>query len=260
MTINYNDQVGLEKTIRSVVSQHYADYEYIVIDGASTDGSPDIIRKYEDRISYWVSEPDNGIYQAMNKGIRKATGEYCLFLNAGDLLIQENILSDLFSASFDEDIVYGNVIKISSDQSRQNKGIAKSEISLYDLIVGRINHQAAFIKRNLFDQYGLYSEEYKIASDWKFFIDTIIVGNATVKYIDTDIAFFDVNGMSTTRPEEAHKETMQILQSTFPPRVLADIRELHRYKTSGFVQLYDQLIKNKSLSKLYNLIFHGKST
>ena len=250
---------GLEKTIRSVVSQKDAIVEFIVIDGNSTDGSVEVIRQYEEHISYWISEPDNGIYHAMNKGIRQAIGDYCLFLNAGDGLLHENVLKELSAFPFDEDIVYGNIIKLYPGNNRRDKGIAKSEISLYDLIVGRINHQAAFIKRSLFDKFGLYSEDYRIASDWKFFIDAIIVGNASVMYIDKDISFFDVEGISSVRQKEAYEEAMQVLRSTFPPRVLADTWELFRYKHSGVVRLYDRLIGKKYLLAIYNILVHGKS-
>ncbi|MDR2910496.1 MAG: glycosyltransferase [Bacteroidales bacterium] len=90
ITINLNNVAGLQKTIESVVKQTFTDYEYIVIDGGSTDGSADIIKQHANKITYWVSEPDKGIYNAMNKGIRVAKGEYCLFLNSGDWLINSN--------------------------------------------------------------------------------------------------------------------------------------------------------------------------
>jgi glycosyltransferase involved in cell wall biosynthesis len=96
ITINKDNARGLEKTIQSVMGQTYNDFEYIVIDGASSDDSVDIIKRYADRMTYWVSEPDTGIYNAMNKGIRKAQGEYCLFLNSGDVLINSNSLKDAF--------------------------------------------------------------------------------------------------------------------------------------------------------------------
>ena len=259
ITINLNNKDGLEKTIESVVSQNYTNFEYIVIDGNSFDGSVDVINQYKDKIDHWTSEPDTGIYNAMNKGIRLAKGEYCLFLNSGDGLLHPSVLSDLFQLNFDEDIVYGNVIKIFQSEKKLNKGIGKLEIGLYDLIVDRINHQACLIKSELFTKFGLYSEKYKIASDWKFFIDSIIIGNATVRYIDKNISFFDVEGISSISQEKAHEETMEILRLTFPPRVLSDIKELDRYKRSAVVKMYDKLLNNKVVLNLYNLIFHGRT-
>jgi glycosyltransferase involved in cell wall biosynthesis len=95
ITINYNNRDGLEKTIRSVIDQRFTDFEFIVIDGGSTDGSVDNIRKYENKINYWCSEKDAGIYNAQNKGIKKAKGEYCLFLNSGDFLYNEDVLNKI---------------------------------------------------------------------------------------------------------------------------------------------------------------------
>src|ERR1700761_3218970 len=110
ITINYNNSAGLKRTIESIVSQDFADFEYIVIDGASTDGSAEVIKQYESQISYWVSEPDSGIYDAMNKGVRQAKGEYLLMINSGDLLVNNKVLDTVFKLNELKDIVYGNVL------------------------------------------------------------------------------------------------------------------------------------------------------
>ena len=112
ITINYNHKEGLLKTIKSVVNQTYHDIEYIVIDGGSTDGSVDVVKQYEDSISYWVSEPDCGIYNAMNKGVAKATGEYCLFLNSGDSLHGTDSILEFVSKLSGEDLLMGRVMCI----------------------------------------------------------------------------------------------------------------------------------------------------
>jgi len=106
ITVNLNNAEGLRKTIESVVTQTFTDFEYIIIDGGSTDGSVEIIKLYADKITYWVSEPDKGIYNGMNKGIMVAKGEYCQFLNSGDWLVNENVLKEVFA---DVDIVYGDL-------------------------------------------------------------------------------------------------------------------------------------------------------
>ena len=100
ITINFNDAKGLEKTIQSVINQTYKDFEYIVVDGASTDGSVDVIKKYSNKLTHWVSEPDTGIYNAMNKGTRMASGEYCLYLNSGDFLADNDVLEKAFNYNF----------------------------------------------------------------------------------------------------------------------------------------------------------------
>ena len=259
ITINLNNAEGLRKTIESVVFQTFTDYEYIIIDGASTDGSVDIIKQYADKITYWVSEPDKGIYNAMNKGILQAKGEYCLFLNSGDWLLDDSVLDNIFSVVFDDDIVYGNVIKISDNGQEVYKGCAELGISLYSLTVKRMVHQACLIKRELFTTFGLYSESYKIASDWKFFVDTIILGNVSVRHIDIIISCYDMKGISSVNAEKTHEEFIEILRLAIPPRILSDIQELDRYKHSSVVKLYDKLISNKSILRTYNFLFHGKS-
>ena len=98
ITVNRNNAGGLKKTIDSVTAQTYTGFEFIIIDGASEDDSPRIIREHAGRLSYWISEPDNGTYDAMNKGIRAATGEYCLFLNSGDFLIHPGVLEEIFNS------------------------------------------------------------------------------------------------------------------------------------------------------------------
>ena len=107
ITVNKNNAAGLKQTMESVISQDFDDYEYIVIDGGSSDESTAVIRQYEHKLAYWVSEPDSGIFNAMNKGIGKASGEYCLFLNSGDALT-ENSLINVFSVDLSEDIIYMN--------------------------------------------------------------------------------------------------------------------------------------------------------
>ena len=170
ITVNLNDCNGLKKTIESVICQTFTDYEYIVIDGASTDGSVDVIKQYANKITYWVSEPDTGIYNAMNKGILQAKGEYCLFLNSGDWLVENNILEKVFSITFDEDIVYG-----------YDKHVGSSKVKCYPekwnfrvFLDDTLPHVASFIKRNLFYEVAFYNEENKAISDWEFFVLAIV--------------------------------------------------------------------------------------
>ena len=109
ITVNLNNRIGLERTINSVVSQTFKDFEWIVIDGGSTDGSKELITQYANHFAYWVSEPDKGIYNAMNKGIKVAKGEYLLFLNSGDWIIDERVAQDFIETSISADIISGDV-------------------------------------------------------------------------------------------------------------------------------------------------------
>lgn len=145
ITVNRNNTEGLRKTIESVVSQTYTDFEYIIIDGASTDGSVDIIKEYADRITYWVSEPDNGIYNAMNKGILKAKGEYLQFLNSGDWLTNNDVLKYVFDLRRDEDVLYGDEFLFYNINKIVRKAYPQ-KLTFYDLFVGSISHEGSFYK------------------------------------------------------------------------------------------------------------------
>jgi Glycosyltransferases involved in cell wall biogenesis len=191
ITINLNNAEGLRKTIESVISQTFTDLEYIVIDGASTDGSLDIIKQYAGRINYWISEADTGIYNAMNKGIKVAKGEYVLFLNSGDWFVDQDVLCDFSSINCNSDIITGNLI-ILDDSGTTQLHIApdQEQLSFNTFTRGSLPHQASFIKRTLFDKYGLYDETYKIVSDKDFFIKALIVNNCSYEHIDRVISCF----------------------------------------------------------------------
>ena len=145
ITINYNNLSGLKKTIESVKSQTFQDYEWIVIDGGSTDGSKELIEENKEYFSYWVSEPDKGIYDAMNKGTILAQGEYCQFLNSGDYLIAPDTLAKIFNRPLQADVNYGDVWFI-----KDNKVIEKrtypDKITLSFLFKSPLGHQATFVK------------------------------------------------------------------------------------------------------------------
>lgn len=205
ITINYNNAEGLCKTMESVFAQTYRDFEYIVVDGASTDGSVDVIREYAERpISdnrspltfIWSSEPDHGIYEAMNRGVRKANGEYTLMLNSGDYLVDEQVIERIIPELHTEDMIQGNTIMDFSDYTIRFRGYGKSDISFLDALDGNFPHQATFIRKKIMEQYGYYDESYKKAADTYFFMTALGLGNATYRYVDIDIANYDVNGIS----------------------------------------------------------------
>jgi len=208
ITINFNNAEGLRKTIDSVVSQTFTDFEYIIIDGGSTDGSVDIIKQYAnaplscgERLGerlYWVSEPDKGIYNAMNKGILQAKGEYCLFLNSGDWLVDNEVFADFIKMNFMEDIIVGNMLMGKDDVYILKKSPNEEELDFDYLYNSFIPHESSFIRKKLFDSYGLYNESYRIASDWEFFFLTLILHQAVYRHFDRNIIFFDNFGISST--------------------------------------------------------------
>ena len=161
ITINFNNVSGLQRTMNSVLSQTWKDFEYIVIDGGSNDGSKDLIRSYAPQLSTWVSEKDSGIYNAMNKGIKYAKGEYCLFLNSGDFLIEKDILQKIFQYNFNEDIVSFSVIN--TDHVVSFLKSPPKNISLFSLIEGNLSHPSTLIRRTVFNKTGLYDETKKLS-------------------------------------------------------------------------------------------------
>lgn len=204
ITINFNDHAGLDKTIRSVINQTSKDFEYIVIDGASTDGSVDVIKKYADKLTHWVSEPDTGIYNAMNKGTRLAQGEYCLYLNSGDFLVADDVLEKAFGYNFTEDIVSCNLFLYDAVKEFIQK--PPQYVSLFTFANGSLPHPSTFIKRELINRLGGYNESYRIMSDWCFFLDAMIKHQCSYKTLDILLTKFNCFGISSTSCVDDSKE------------------------------------------------------
>ena len=198
ITINFNNKEGLKKTIQSVVNQRYDDFEYIIIDGASTDGSVKVIEEEKDKITYYVSEPDKGIYDAMNKGIKQAKGEYCLFLNSGDYFINENTLAEIFNGqTYTEELLIGRQKYIDSNgKITKSPYIRASELNMPYFISSTLPHQATFIKKELLLQCGMYNTNYRIVSDWIFWIEAIVKQQCSVKILPNYVSFMETGGVS----------------------------------------------------------------
>ena len=232
ITINRNNAAGLEKTMRSVTTQTCKDFEYVVVDGASTDGSVNVIRRLEgcfgERIK-WVSEPDNGIYNAMNKGIGMATGDYLQFLNSGDCLVTGDVTERMFHALEEygcPSILYGNMLKdMPKGKVIRDRGFAGQDITFLDFFTSTLNHSPAYIRRELFNKYGLYDENLKIVSDWKWYLQTIIFGGEKPMFTDIDVTLFDMSGISETNKMLNNEERKQVLSELVSPAILADYEQ-----------------------------------
>jgi glycosyltransferase involved in cell wall biosynthesis len=254
ITINYNNAEGLRKTMESVLAQTYTEIEYIIVDGASTDGSVDVIRELATRPTIkWVSEKDTGIYNAMNKGIRMATGEYIEILNSGDILFDANVTQrmierlDQINSKREENvgILYGNMIKVNA----AGKVVGKSgytEYSLRQFYSSTLNHDCAYIRRDLFEEYGLYDEQLKIVSDWKWYLQAIGLGKVKPEYVDIDVTIFDDGGISETNLTLRNAERRKVLEEVLPPAVLWD------YDTHAFEM---EQMKRLRRWKLYGLVY-----
>lgn len=229
ITINRNNAIGLEMTLRSVLSQCVSVFEYIVVDGASTDGSIEIIKQFADRFDgrlKWISEPDSGIYNAMNKGIGMASGEYLQFLNSGDSLVSDDVVERMYNALEKNgypSILYGNMLKDMPDgKILRDCGFSGRDITLLGFYTGTLNHSPAYIRRDLFEKYGLYDEGLKIVSDWKWYLQAIVLGEEKPIYTDIDVSLFDMNGISETNKVLDDAERKMVLAGLIPPAILAD--------------------------------------
>lgn len=209
ITICYNDKDGFEKTARSVISQTcLSDVEWIIVDGASTDGSVEAIQQAVEALRAtdpevnvsWRSEPDKGIYNAMNKGIRQAQGEFLLFMNAGDCLYAVDTLQKVLPLLGGKDFYVGDVVNDTTEgpQLVQFPRQLTPRVILDQIIFRFIPHQSSFIKRDLFDKYGMYREDLRIASDWYFFYDALVMHGASIETIPFPISLFDMTGISST--------------------------------------------------------------
>ena len=264
ITINYNNASGLRKTMESVLAQTSKDFEYIVIDGAAPQppkgGVSDraVIESYVNsvegqengymRCSFlssargrrvgggFFSEPDNGIYHAMNKGICMAQGEYIHFLNSGDWLVDKHVVEDMLNflnpltpspsprgegLGVRCDVLIGNVIAVRPDgKVRYKKN--NPDVSLYTFYRGTIEHTSAYIRRDLFDKYGLYDENLKIVSDWKWYLQVVGLNKACVQFTDRYVTCFDTSGISSTNLQLDKSERRRVLEELLPAAVLAD--------------------------------------
>jgi len=197
ITVNKNNDAGLEKTAQSILWQTFKDFEWIVIDGASNDKSVDIIKKYSNNLKYWVSEPDNGIYHAMNKGVLKSNGEYCLFLNSGDWLLCPDSLENAFNIinnSENADIYYSDGLRSDFSLWEMPKKLTIDHLYIQAALI----HQSTFIKRKLFFEHEFYDERFLTVSDSIFFLREFIIYHTKFLYINVVLSVYSIGGISST--------------------------------------------------------------
>lgn len=254
ITISYNNAKGLLRTIESVVAQTYTDYEYIVIDGGSTDDSRQIIESFANKITYWVSESDKGVYHAMNKGIAVAKGEYLHFLNSGDSYATEDVLQKIFSTEYKEPLLRGIQICDYGTHRTRWENLGNREVTLYDMFVNTMLHQATFIRRDMFDKYGMYDESLKIVSDWKFFLQTILGGEKTI-FLGLDIVIFEMEGISTSKEHgERHlEERKQVIKELMPHNMLPDYERLRSLEGEAYISKF--IKSNKVTYFLFKVLY-----
>jgi glycosyltransferase involved in cell wall biosynthesis len=244
ITVNFNNLEGLKKTLNSVFSQSWKEFEYIIIDGASTDGSVDLIKNNEDKIDLWISNPDKGVYNAMNKGIEKAQGEYLLFLNSGDHFFNNSVIEKNLEFLKNEDVIYSNLQVVDRNKTFIKEYPEKLSFSYF--VKDTLPHPATFIKKKAFEKTNLYNENFKIVADWKFFIDAICKYNLTYKKVDTIFSVFYLGGMSSNIENRSIKynEIQQVLTNDYP-MYLRDIDN---------ILVNNDIISNLRNSRIINLL------
>lgn len=236
ITVNFNHKEGLRNTINSVISQKdFVDYEFIVIDGGSSDGSKEVIVENANRINYWVSEKDGGIYNGMNKGIKVAKGEYLIFMNSGDTFYDDHVLADVFSYGSEADFIVGNHIV------GQDVHFSPDEVTCRYMFRTALYHQATFIKASNFkDQ--LYDERFKIVADWAHMFRCLIIDNASYQHVNVIVCRCEDGGISATHWQDVLRERQDYLKTILPERIYDD---------------YDVFFKEKSFSNCPRDVIEG---
>jgi glycosyltransferase involved in cell wall biosynthesis len=251
VTINYNNLSGLMLTVNSVLNQKGIKPEFIIVDGGSTDGSAEYILANNGLFSKIIIEKDKGIYDAQNKGILNATGDYILFLNGGDWFTDENSLAAFVPELGNYDILYGDIIYKKDDHD--------NEYQFPDIIDEKfmfskgMPHQATLIRRSLFNKTGLHNLSYKICADWHFFMNAFFKYEATSFHIKKPITIFDCTGVSSgiENIEPIIKEHISILKVEFPQFI--GLYKKHSYYLQRKKKIQFSLFKKKlkSLIKKY---------
>ena len=266
ITINYNNAIGLQKTMESVLTQTSKEFEYIIVDGTPQPPKAGVVADREVLSQFlseklhtengftrciWLSpeggvggsqrvgggfysEPDSGIYNAMNKGIRMAKGEYIHFLNSGDWLVDafvvENMLKELNSlinSGSQPDIFVGNKIMVRPDGKVRYGRNDKRPVTALTFYRGTIEHTSAYIRKAMFDVVGMYDESLRIVSDYKWYFDAVLNHNALVAFTDIYVSYFDNTGISSTNLTLDKAERRQVLEQMLPSAVLADYDRYH---------------------------------
>lgn len=221
ITICYNDKEGLQRTLESVKSQSVHDFQYIVIDGASKDGSADLLNEYASVIDYSVSEPDSGIYNAMNKGICQADGEYCLFMNAGDTLFANDTIEMVLPQLDGTDFLSGDTICVFPN-GKTKVWKAVNDASTYLMSIYSLSHQATFIRTELLKKRP-YREDLKVVSDWEQMFYELIICDRNYKRLSLNICKFAQGGVSSSQADTREKERKIVLGEHFSKKMQSDI-------------------------------------
>jgi len=228
ITVCLNDRAGLEKTLKSVFSQkeNRGGVEVIVIDGGSTDGGAEYLMSHADKLAYWCSESDNGIFNAMNKGVAHARGEFCIFMNAGDTFAGDDVLQKIFDAEnadlSDADVIVGTAFcQRNGETVRVEIPPKRLTFAFFRVFHGYLNHQSTFTRREWLLKYP-YDETLKIVGDWKFCLQALILDNARYVAVNVPVGIFDLAGVDSRKPGSEELEREKVYGDLKIERILAD--------------------------------------
>jgi glycosyltransferase involved in cell wall biosynthesis len=258
ITVCHNEAERIADTITSIANQTYNNIQTIVIDGASTDGSLEILEANTPHIDHLISEPDEGVYHAMNKGIRMAQGEYLIFLNGGDKFYDQNVLSALFKdANTIEDIIYGNVSFVYPDGKKTISQPGRKIGKLF-LTFNTLCHQSMFFRRSLFERAGLFDLDYDILSDYEFLARSILKHSATTLYVPVVISYFYKDGMSFS---ERNRDKVSLerlrLQKTHLPYIYQLVGRSHTWAL-GLREYLPKGRLRRAINSIFNRLFKPK--
>lgn len=247
ITVNYNHKVGLDRTVASVFCQDYPDLEYIVIDGGSSDGSDAFLADLADKadlkhVFKYVSEPDKGTYDAMNKGLAMATGDYVLFLNSGDVLASPHVLKEVFALPQTADLIVGRQYQLRNGKKQKAHRIATKEVNKEFLISNTLPHQATFIKRDLLLNLGGYDLNYRIVADWVFWYQAVVCQHASVSCIPTFVSVMEEEGISKDI-SLCRQDMARFLHSQCP--VSSESEWLERIEDNASAYLYQRATQTR---------------
>ncbi len=251
ITVNYNNKEGLRKTIESVIHQTFRDFEFIVIDGGSTDGSVDVLKEYDSQIDFWVSEPDGGIYQGMNKGIVKATGEYLNFMNSGDYFYSSDILEKVSNYQSDADFIVGKDYHYNDETHQGHASIQPPRTTMMHFFMATLDHQSTFIKRGLFKD-SPYDENHRLVSDWIFFTEKIVKENKHIQFIPDIVCRREEGGLSEQQWQKNRKEIDEYLHQFLYPGIYEDYASLAKLDKTSLYKLFD-IIENTKMNKVLTI-------
>lgn len=259
ITINFNNLDGLKRTFHSVMGQSYKSLEYIVIDGNSDDGSKEFLFENADKLNFWVSEPDCGIYHAMNKGIKASNGDYLFFLNSGDYFYSDYVLENISSYLGKADHICGRMFWQNDNDILQEYHYQNVIPNFEYFFNYTIPHQAVFSKRALFYEYNFFDEDLRICADWKFLILTIMKYNCSYVYIDVKVSIRSRGGVSTI-PENftlMESEREKVLQQFFSNHFHSyiDLKKYRSLKSSKFMSLLQKFGFFRYLPFYISIIF-----